>query len=228
MNRAIEICENDKCKRFVPIIVEQCELPENLQSKEHLHINMTDTSDNNSWNKLLKSLELYEEINAPLWISGRNSILLSLKRNSSVNLVCDKDSKACELLDHIRSDYMPNLGIVDLEAGVTFTRRGFLEQILESLNINTRLPESPHDLVEFDRLIRKGGVYDIAIKHFDMSSHRQVEYDINLFSAFRNLITGENKRLNMIIHSHNDFMRIIPDNNPMSNIPLTTVEIKRR
>ena len=141
-----------------------------------------------------------------------------------MNLVVYGNPKWRELIDHLRDDFLNDLGIVDLEEGKTVPRRGLVSEILRTFGIITPIPADPgEDLVILDRMLSERPLSRLALLHFDLVPSRE-DYDVNLFATLRNLLM-ESRKLVLLAQSRTPFTALLPDG-PLSDINIQTVELR--
>lgn len=161
---------------------------------------------------------------APHWLEARDEIVRYLQRRQSVNLVVKENPKWREMINHIQSDLLPELGIVDLESGGTTTRRGLVTELLKACGITRRVP-SEEDLIELHNALSARDMSHIAMLRLDHATHRN--YGVDLFSTLRFLIM-ESRKLTLLAQSRQHFSQLLPQDHPLSAIDLKTVELNGR
>lgn len=159
------------------------------------------------------------------WLHARDTILRNLRQGNSVNLVAKTGAKWRELIDHIKKDFLPDLGLVDLDDNATITRQGLIAEMLKACGSQTPVPIEPEDLIALATYFEQRTTpARVALTHFDMIVHRPT-YEINLFAALRYLMT-EKRKLALLIHSRAHFVELLPANHLLSTISnLITVEL---
>ena len=146
-----------------------------------------------------------------------------MDRDVSVNLVVRNRPKWRELIREIKSR-VTDLGEVDLEAGLTASRRALVGEILQACGAPAAVPDEPNDLVTLNRALLKRSVSRLAMIHFDMVRFRP-SYDVNLFGTLRNLMMVSRK-LVVLIESRELFANLLPEGHPLSSITnIKTVEL---
>ena len=124
----------------IPIKRIECELPDRIKKANPLYVSLRGAEKADQWDLLMKTCEADLGVNALDWLRVRDEIRRYLERNESVNLVVYGNPKWRELIDHLRDDFLNDLGIVDLEEGKTASRRGFVSEILRTVGIITPIP----------------------------------------------------------------------------------------
>ena len=101
-----------------------------------------------------------------------------------------------------------------------------MREILNALDAKVKVPEEPEDLEELARVIEGRSLSRVALLHFDVVKHRP-DYDVNLYAALRHLM-AEKRKLVLLIVSRAPLAVLLPKDNPLSAIPVTTVELEGR
>lgn len=225
MNRAIARDPNFTNGSTIPLFLEVCDLPEAFKIPKPLWIDLTNEKDSAKWDMLFKVCKADLGADVPHWLEARDEILRYLERNQSVNLVVTGYPKWKELIAHIQTDWMKQLGVVDLDKGSTASRRGLVKELLGACGIQRPVPPEPEDLIELDGAISARGMSHIAMLHLDNSISRR--YGTDLFSALRFLIM-ESRKLALLAQSRQHFSQLVPQDHPLSAIDLKTVELNGR
>ncbi len=165
----------------------------------------------------------------PDWRGARDSIIRHLRQGHSVNLVVEPEAPGLELIAQIKKNYLPALGLVDLNDDATISRQGLVSAMLRACGSPTLAPPEPEDLVTFTLELReRPAPAFLALLHFDLVATRKRQYEIDLFAALRDLIT-EKRKLVLLIHSQRHFIELLPSDHPLSSITdLKTVELPGR
>jgi len=208
----------------VPVKREDCQLPDEIESAEPLWVNLCDDKNAEQWNLLMDACGADLGAEAPHWLEARDEVVRDLRRNQSVNLVVSGNPKWREMINHIQSDLLPELGVVDLESGGTTTRRGLVTEILKACDITRRVP-SEEDLIELHNALSARDMSHIAMLRLDHATHRN--YGVDLFSTLRFLIM-ESRKLALLAQSRQHFSQLLPRDHPLSVIDLKTVELNGR
>ncbi len=224
MRRAIARDPNFANGSTIPVILEKCDLPDEIKAAKPLWIDLTNDKDSAKWDMLFKVCEADLGAEVPHWLEARDEILRYLERNQSVNLVVTGDPKWKELIAHIQTDWVKQLGVVDLEKGTTHSRRGLVMELLAACGIQRPVPPD-EDLMVLHNSIEARGMTHIALKHLDNSISRR--YGTDLFSALRYLIM-ESRALTLLAQSRQHFSQLVPQDHPLSAIDLKTVELNGR
>lgn len=208
--------------RVIPIVRDDCDIPENLEKPDPiLRVDLRPPEDPYQWGALLDACE------APTWQKAIRDTSHYLNRGQSVNLVCDSDTLWKPLLRNVRNDLPESMGEVDLERGLAISRPGLVNLILEACGISCHVPAEPEDLITLDaELSARNSPALLAMLHFDYAKRRE-NYGIDLFTTLRHLMMGSRK-LVLLAHSHQDFANLLPRDHPMSNINISTVDLRVR
>jgi len=223
LKRLVALAQPPQSKSIVMIKRGECDFPEAFE--DVIHIDLIDDRATQQWNSLLRICEADLGSTAPSWLNARDTSVHCLQRGNSVNLVVEPGTKWFELIVHMKEDFLPSLGIVDLQDDATFTRRGLIAQMLNACGLATPVPPEPEDLVTFTReLEKRPSAVSIALIHFEMVAHRG-NYDVDLFAALRFLMV-EKQKLILLILSHAPFITFLPPDDPLSTITnLMTTEL---
>ncbi len=208
----------------IPVLRVACNLPIKITQQNPIYINLLNDKNSHEWDQLLKSCKVDLGCAAPDWLQARDDIVRFLNRNDSVNLVVSGRPKYHELIQHIKEDYLPDLGIVDLESGATATREALVSEILKACTAPIEVPSGNKALVVLDQILKGKHVSRLAIKHFHLIKSKKY-HDINLFAALRNLIM-DSRKLVLLVHSNEHFSTLMPKNHPLSPVDIKTVELE--
>jgi NAD(P)-dependent dehydrogenase (short-subunit alcohol dehydrogenase family) len=186
-------------------------------------VDLQDDSNADQWDLLLRSCEADLGAPASHWLDALHETCRFLQRGNSVNLVVRNNPKWRELIREIKKRII-GLGEIDLEAGITASRKALVEEILRTCGAPATVPDEPNDLVFLDRALSNRPVSHLAMIHFDMVRFRP-SYDVNLFGALRHLMM-DSRRLVLLIQSREFFANLLPTGHPLSSIVTTkTVEL---
>jgi hypothetical protein len=163
---------------------------------------------------------------APDWLAARDDVYRLLQRNESVNLVVRGTPKWRELIQHLSTEMIKDLGKVDLSSGATVSRRGLVAEILKACGAPASVPPEPEDLPLLHRALSEKRLSRMVIEHFDLVSARH-HYGIDLFAALRYLLM-ESRKLVLLVQSRAPFSTLLPQDHPLSGINLQTVELNAR
>lgn len=225
MKRAIARDPNFDKGIVVPVVLEECPLPEEIATPDPLFINLREDSAPEPWDQLLKSCYANLGVSAPSWLEARDEICLLLGRNQSVSLVVKGYNIAWRgLLTHL-CERFPDLVTVDLNRGSAASRRGLVEMILRSVGVIEPVPREPEDLVLFDQVFGSRNLTRLAFTHFDLAARRN-SYEVDFFTALASLVMDS--RLVLLAQSRCPFAKILPQDHPVSSIQVQTVELGGR
>ena len=220
--------------KIIPLKLEDgVKLPQRVRLPNPLFANLHDGADAAPWRLLMESLRLKPQWCPLSWLTAAHDIATAMGRMKSVNLVVDDGVQAATLLDHLRECQLPDtlvpkLKRVSLADFRSAQLRGFLELMLEQLQIRNELPMTKLAAsVEFGRLMNELSEAYLALEYFDMVAvqERRREYGYNLFAAFFDLT--QKRKLSLLVISHQPYALLLPPSHPVSAIPFYTVELRR-
>lgn len=227
----------------IPIRRDDGSWPSELTRPNPLYVDLRDDGGDAAWDLLLTACHAVLAPGAPAWLRVCDEVVRWLTRKESVNLVVNGDNVPWRaLIDHLQGcsvprTLVPDLKAVDLESGATASRRGLLSEILRALGVTASLPDKPHDVVEFERLLRGLPFSRLALAHFDLVAHRLEEYGLDLFSTLRHAISPwpsddvgrpREKKLALVIQSRRPLVTLLPPDNPLSQLDVKTAELRAR
>jgi hypothetical protein len=192
-----------------------------------IHADLADEARADQWGKVLDGCEGDLGCMAPSWLAARDALVRELGRHRSVNLVVRGDKLEWRsMLRDLGENYVPDLGLVDLQNPATNTRDGFALEIVRSLGLRvTSLARKPHDLIDFrDKILALKRKVRVGITHFDLFPHRRA-YDIDLVATLRWLIMENERPLTLLVQSRAPFAELLPSRHPLSEIDMATVEL---
>lgn len=223
------------CNKFVGVVRAACTVPDEI--KKTLYVDLRDDKAADKWDLLMRECDADLGAAAPNWLHARDEIVRYMQRGNSVNLVVPRKPgfskpKWRELIAHLQRDFLLNLAVINLESGDTSTRQGLVQAMLKASGSTLPAPAEPQDLVTLAQAFAQNpAATSIALIHFDIvagRTQRNPHYNVDLFAAWRDLIT-EKRKLILLIHSRTHFMQLLPNNHPLSSITdLKTVELHGR
>lgn len=225
MKRAISRDPRFLSKTIIPVIKEDCTLPEEISICNPIFVDLRNDKEIHPWDLLLAACGSDIGIEVPRWLDARDELVKFLLGSDSVNLLIKGNPKWRELITHVFRDYLKDFGIIDLYDGATYTRRGLVTEILKAANCITPVPDEPEDLVTLSNILKtlKKKII-LAIEHFDLIISRSYGKDVNFFAALRHLIVDTNK-LVLLAQSRKPFYTLLPQDHPLSPIVIKTVEL---
>lgn len=223
------------CNKFVGVVRAACTVPDEI--KKILYVDLRDDKAADKWDLLMRECETDLGTTVPDWLHARDEIVRYMQRGNSVNLVVPRKPgfskpKWRELISHLQRDFLPNLAVINLESGDTSTRQSLVQVMLNASGSSLPAPAEPQDLVTLAQVFAQNpAATSIALIHFDIvadRTQRNPHYNVDLFAAWRDLIT-EKRKLILLIQSHAHFLQLLPNNHPLSSITdLKTVELHGR
>ncbi len=222
MKRALRRDPRFEERSVVPVLRHRCDVPD--QIKRILYVDLCKDQKAKQWAPLLKACGADLGIAAPDWLAARDDILRSIGRNESVNLLVRGRAVAWRPLIKLLADAFPDLAQLDLHNPATASRRGLVEEILHACGVVKKVPKEPEDLVELGRFLIGRDLTRLALLHFDPAAGRG-SYGFDLFAALRYHLM-ESRKLVLLIQSSQMFAELIPRDNPLSHIPMVTVELR--
>ncbi len=225
MHRAIARDPGFRNGLTIPVLYIDCPLP--IEFKKALFVDLRDDQNANQWDLLLSACNADIGTSVPDWLRARDEIVRYLNQGESVNLVVSARPRWRELIDNIRGDFLPSLGVVDLESGSTASQRGFIKDLLKACGLNVSVPPEPMDIVTLSRIIgERNTPVLLAMMHFDLVASRKW-FLIDFFAALRDLII-ERKKLILLVQSRVPWINLLPSGHSLSSIisNITTIELK--
>ena len=227
MQRAFALDPDFSKGIVLPVILERCDLPPEIQKHGPLYVDLAGERQQNveAWNLLMERCEADLGATVPNWISAFKRTTDTLQRRKSVNLLIKGLPRWRELVAEIKRA-LPDLGLVDLESGKTATQRGLAVEMLRALiNYTGNLPKNNEHLAEFERLLEGTPPALLALKHFDKVTER--DYGSDFYSSLRYLIM-EKRQLTLMIQSRAPFATLLPKNHALSFLEMETVELRSK
>ncbi len=225
MQRAFALDPDFSKGLVLPVMLEHCNLPPEIQQHQSLYVDLTGNrqQDAEAWKLLMERCEADCGCTVPNWLSAFKRTTDALQRRKSVNLLIKGLPKWRELIAEVKRA-LPNLGVVDLESGKTATQRGLVGEILSVLiNFRGTLPKNEEHLAEFERLLEAAEPALLAMKHFDKVSERG--YGSDLYSSLRYLIM-EKRQLTLLVQSRAPFATLLPSDHALSCLEMEAVELR--
>jgi len=229
LEQAVKKDRSFKKGLVIPIVREDCRLPDKVRRAELLHVDLIDEDNQDQWRKLFDACEAdLGDLGASArdWLLARDNTRTSLKRNESVNLVVRGRTGWRPLVEHLRDDCVTDLGLVNLDNPATLSRRGLVQAMLTATGTpGIVVPDEPNDLAELGRIIESRKSTRIALTHFDLVANRSQYNAIDLFSAIRYWLM-DSRKLVLLVQSRSPFNTLVPSDHPLSPIVLKIVELK--
>ena len=222
MQRALALDPKFTRGTTVPVRLDDADVPMTITPS--LYIDLRDDARADQWELLLQACDVRLGAAAPDWLTARDEAKRFLENNRSVNLVVHGDVRWQGVISSLRAQSALKLVSVDLEAGATAPRDGFVIAVLEALGAARNIPPPPRDLQEFERAVRARGLSRVALLHFDMVLYRP-DYDLNLFASLRHLVMTE-RNLVLLVQSRAPVATLLPQGHQLSHIDFATVELR--
>ncbi len=240
--RAVKTDPTFSTGKLVPVVLTAgMKLPKEIRTPNPIHVDMRNDRDPATWELLLRSLSLTWNCCPVSWLDGVEETVRKLQNGECVNLLVPKIAMnghrqpVDALLAHLRDaklprELLPQLKLVDLNAGECASLPGLLGQILEQAGIRKKLSETkPAALVEFARQMRSlHSPLLLILRSCDLvgNSERQAEYGADFFAALFDLTQPVRRRLSLLVVSHRQYASLLPAGAELSAINFTTVELK--
>ena len=211
----------------IPVLLKECTLPDAIRRSNPLYVDLTDDAKNEPWEKLLAACEGALAPSPPAWLKARDECRTLLERGHSINLEVEDGTAWRALLRHLKEEFLPGLGLVDLNREVTASRQGFVEELLQECGTVIPVPEKPHDLGVLETSLKARRGSKVALTHFDAvaTPDRKAEYGHDLFMRLRDLV-AEKQVLTLLAVSRAPAASLFPHDHPFSNLNLQTVELR--
>ncbi len=225
MERALARDPDFQTGAVIPVMQADCPLPERLRST--IYVDFRDDQQSTPWDLLLGGVEADLGCSAPDWLNARDAIVRALGRNRSVNLVTGKGTAWRALLDHVRQDWIHELGLVDLQRPATASRRGLIRTLLDAIGAATQVPPEPEDLVTLDDTLSRRAISHVALIHFHYVQSRP-HYGPDLFHALRYMVMEARKLVLLIQSQGKAYAELLPLDHPLSALDMDTIELNAR
>lgn len=191
-----------------------------------LSVDLSDDTKPAPWALLLKSLDAMDLCaQAPDWLAARDECVRRLRGKQSVNLVVYGDPNWRALLDHLGTDCLPDLAVVDLDHPETISREGLVARILTACGHRRKVPRKPRDLAELAHFLSASNGVTLAFRHFEHVASPERNYGLDLFNALRHFVSDERK-LVLLVESRTPFRDLLPRDHLLSRLQLHSVELR--
>jgi len=207
---------------LIPVRRGECELPGEIKGPNPIYVDLRDDRNAGQWSLLLKGCGGDLGAEAPDWLAARDEIVRCLRDQRSVNLVVSGRAEWRGLIEHVKDEHFPDMGVIDLNSGATASRRGLVQEILRAVGRSTEVPASPEDLVVLANAFPKNGRHLLALVRFDRFEERK-DYGMDLLLALRNLIEG--RHLVLLVESRTPLDAMAPTSSPWTPL-VRTVELR--
>ncbi|MCP3957322.1 MAG: toll/interleukin-1 receptor domain-containing protein [bacterium] len=206
----------------VPVLRSACELPDAICRT--VSVDLRDDSNPEPWNRLMDACGASLGTFAPVWISARDEAHRFLERGQSVSLVTGLGVAWRQLIATLCEGITSGLATVDLERPAVFSRRGLVAETLRGLGAKAPVPAEPEDLAVLERVLEaRDRSFYLVLVHFDSITR----YDVDLFRALRYLVMDSRKMV-LLTQSRSPFATLLPNDHPLSEIDVKTVELPAR
>lgn len=200
----------------VPVLRQKCLLPAELAAADPLCVDLEDDALAEGWEAVLEvAAGRNLGVAAPEWLAIRDAAVRHLLDRRSISLELRGEVEWKGLVANIRQKVV-SMKEVDLARGVTVSRRGLVEVILNEAGAPRSVPPPPDDLGALDLGLSSLRHTHLGLHHFHLAAERRAEYDANFFDAFRSLM--EAGHLTVLFTSRRPFLDLVPAGHPLSRI----------
>jgi len=127
LKRAIERDSDFTLGSLIIVKRSECQLPPVIATQNPLYVDLRDDLNAAAWNRLLQACDVGLGAAATDWLGARDEILALMDRGQSVNLLVQGEPRWTNLIQHLRSDYIHDMGVVNLADGATTSRPALIE-----------------------------------------------------------------------------------------------------
>ena len=225
LKRAIERDSDFTMGSLIIVKRSECQLPPVIATRNPLYVDLRDDLNAAAWNRLLQACDVGLGAAATDWLGARDEILALMDRGQSVNLLVQGEPRWTNLIQHLRSDYIHDMGIVNLADGATTSRPALIEEILKGCGVPTRIrPNARDDLVILSRqLSSRASPARLALLRFDDVRRRR--YGEDFYSALKTLVM-DSRKLIVLIQSRVPLNAILPESFSVSPLDIQVVELR--
>ena len=205
----------------IPVLREDCTLPEDIASPERLIIDLRNDRRATPWDQLLSACQSALGTSATAWLKARDEVIRHFSAGRSVNLVIDPNLDQDVLLAHLR-ERIANLTTIDVNSFKAGTRRGLVTEILRVAGCNAAVPSPPVDLELFDRYMETASTHRIVVLNFDFVK-RRLDFDQALFESLAKSMTTTPAKLVLLLVSQQPLSKLLLAHNPLMALNLPVV-----
>ncbi len=205
----------------VPVLREDCALPEDIRIPERLIIDLRNDRRATPWDQLMSACQSDLGTSATAWLKARDEVIRHFSANRSVNLVIDPNLDQEVLLDHLR-ERIADLTTIDVNSFKAGTRRGLVTEILRVAGYDGAVPTPPADLEMFDQYMAGAGAHRIVVLNFDFVK-RRLDFDQALFESLAAAISAAPAKLVLLLVSQQPLSKLLLAHNPVMKLNLPVV-----
>jgi len=226
MQRAFALDPGFSKGLVLPVMLERCDLPPEIQRHQPLYVDLTGKrqQDAEAWKLLMQRCEADLGTSVPNWLRAFRNTTGALQRQKSVNLLVKGSPKWHGFIVEVKRVF-PDMGIVDLESGKTVARAGLVAEILRTVAAYTAPVPKGGDLAELERVLEAQKPSILALKHFDSVGKRDNYREF--YSSLRYLVMQQ-RQLTLLVESRAPFATLLPRNHALSFLDMETVELGSR
>ena len=226
MDRAIASDPHFANGTVIPVRLDDAPLPASVGAPDPIWVDMRKDSKSEPWRMLMDSCGSdFGTGCAVRWLDARDRVRQLVERGKSVCLlVTDGQPRWRELLNAAVAELPKPVRTIDLDAGSTKTRVGFINAILGRPARAVPANGPGGELVELhEEVSAMSRPLTVVLDHFDHMS-TQFRGDADLFGPIRHLIMDQRK-LVLVVQTRTPFARLLPSDHQLSSIDITTVEL---
>ena len=205
----------------IPVLREDCTLPENIQIPERAIIDLRNDRRATPWDQLMSACQSDLGTSATAWIKARDEVVRHFSAHRSVNLVIDPNLNQDVFLTHL-GERIADLATIDINSFKAGTRRGLVMDLLQVAGCDTPVPPPPDDLLMFDRHMEAAATQRIVVLNFDCVK-RRLDFDQALFDSLAKAMTATPARLVLLLVSQQPLAKLLPAHNPLMALNLPVV-----
>ena len=205
----------------IPVLREDCTLPEDIAIPERLIIDLRNDRRATPWDQLLSACQSALGTTATAWLKARDEVIRHFSANRSVNLVIDPNLDQEVFLDHLR-ERIAGLTTIDVNSFKAGTRRGLVTELLREAGCTHAVPTPPADLELFDQYMETAGTHRIVALNFDFVK-RRLDFDQALFESLGKAMSASPPRLVLLLVTQQPLSKLLLAHNPLIKLNLPTV-----
>ena len=229
MKRAIDEFGFDDGK-VIPVCYEDIDMPDAIKAANPLWVGPLNEWDTGNWGLLGRTLFYDLGVTPDAWVQARIKVINYMMNGNSVNLVTRNGAPARPLIESLAADEELNLGLLNFEGGLVTSMPHLVRRILRLAGISSDLLPEKYILAELEERLeeiktpsRQAWLRFSYIIKKSQQAGKESMFNTDFFATVRSL--AENRKLNLLLHSHQPVAAWLEKNHELSHVDFKTVEL---
>ena len=193
MQRAVQKQRAAPSVKALPLVREQCQMPEDLFTSNPLdnplYVDLIDDDRDTSWRKLLEFCDVCPQVAVSKVLKTLSDVVREMESGHSTNLALASDVNR-RVIYEVLQGALPQLHRVDLQSGKTATRRGLIREILQLPPSEREAFEKQNDLeILHETIAQRSHPTLLALTHAEimLREDKHSEYTCSFYECLTHL-----------------------------------------